>query len=761
MFIETTFSSLKNNSVELKEQFYRELKNIKNNKTDTLLKILKNEKSIRSKFFICDTPNVELHYIIFIVGMNDSVLLKLGQSPCAFPRGFAIVWYPNNLLHIFGFLPKFQNDTRQIKYTEDEFDGYNSNISFFKKWSGFLGQLLVYKIEDKVCVSGSSKNSISNDSMYVVESRDLFRDFLNKKFIDKLIDEKLHICAEMMSLKDQTHGAQVLKPTPVITAICKGTVYDIKNNTIDDNNDKHKFVIPLPQNKVVELCNQFKLPVDSNISISGQISVNKFLTNLCENRDFMDDNKFEKLITDSKDSSYTIHKGTVTHKEILGNILEGLVLHLTGPKGTKIIKFKFPIYTCRTFFLRELIVKDPELHDYNIIPALNKWCKFWCISDAGAEYWRNIMLIACDSIKNNKIKDDIDIGLHIRASDYALKHSDILVSNSTITYSGTIIIITGPIGFGKTTLGNLIANTDNKYIHIDGDILGLTMNDVANLSLERATYTLWLIYKALMQNKIPIISTGGGVLFHGKKDDFILPDNIYKIFGINVKIISILPNDINVSYNDEETLKDIIEIRNKNGYWNAESKKIILASTKNIKFAKAIKACSDYTIYFERQTQNSVLNLDIIDKLNKNIISIDKNKFNSGLFSQNRLLTLVQDIPKFKHITLKYSDKNDIELIAKTKNINYKRNNQDGYIITHKTGFSLVVMKNMNNIRYHVTLNAGNFEPVLMGNIAEALNSGKSKIELLNKKNILISIELNKLEDYKTVPVDIVDNYYI
>jgi hypothetical protein len=67
MFIETTFSSLKNNSVELKEQFYRELKNIKNNKTDTLLKILKNEKSIRSKFFICDTPNVELHYIIFIV----------------------------------------------------------------------------------------------------------------------------------------------------------------------------------------------------------------------------------------------------------------------------------------------------------------------------------------------------------------------------------------------------------------------------------------------------------------------------------------------------------------------------------------------------------------------------------------------------------------------------------------------------------------------------------------------------------------------
>ncbi len=754
MFIETHFIPNSNNSTELKEQFFKELKDIKNNKTDTLLKILKNEKSIRTKFFICDTSNINLHYVVFIVGMNDPTLLRLGQQPCAFPRGFSIVWYPENMLHIFGFLPKFQNDTRQIKYTNEEFDGYNSNISFFKKWSGFLGQLLVYKIEDKVCWTGSSKNSIDNESLYVVECRDLFRGLLNKKIIDKLINDKLHICAEMMSFKDQTHGAEVLKATPVITAICQGSVYNIKNNTVENNDDKHKFVVPLPQSKVVELCNQYKLPVDSSITLSGEIAVNNFLSILCENRDFITDDKFEKLLTDNKDSSYVINKGTVTHKEILGNILEGLVIHLNGIKGTKIIKFKFPNYTCRTMFLRELLVKDNELHDYNIIPALNKWCKFWCISDTGAEYWRNIMLIACDSIKNNKIKANSTVGLHIRASDYALKHTDIIVANSTIHYSGTVVIIIAPIGYGKTTLGNLIAKNDNKYTHIDGDVLGLTMNEVANLSTERATYTRWLIYKALMQNKIPVISTGGGVLFDGKKNNFVLPNNIYKIFGVNLKVISILPTDINSSYNDEQSIKDIVEIRNKSGYWNADPKKIILASTKNIQFAKAIKACSDYTIHFEKQNTE----LFDIDKLNQNIVVIDKQKFKSGFFSQNRLLVSVQDIPKFKHITLNYS--NNYDILLEAKNINYKRNNSSGYILTHKSGFSLVVMKN-SDIRTHITLNSGNFDAYLMGDIAEALNNNLSKIELLNKKNISVVIQLPKLHDCKTVMVDIIDNYYI
>jgi shikimate kinase len=754
---EISFVSVKSNLVDdLKKQFYKELKDVESIKTDTLLNILTKEKTIKTKFFVCDTQNITTHYIVFIVGVVDSTLIKLGKESCAFPRGFPIVWQPNKYIHMCGFLPKFSNDTREEKYTEDEFDGYTDTITFFKKWSGFLGQLIVYKIDNNKYWTGCSKNSVNNDSIFVFECRDLFREYITEELVDKLLKDNLHICAEMMSYKDQVHGARVLKATPIITAICQGTI--IIDKEIKGNNDKDKYVVAYENEKVVELCNKYNLPVDSNIKISGKILVKDFLTKLCDERDFLTDSKLELLI---KNKNYIISKGTVSHKEILGDILEGLVLHLSGQSGKKTIKFKFPNYTSRTMFLRELLTKYPDdLSNNNVIPVLNNWCKHWCISDNGILHWRKIGLIACDAIKNNKIKRNPDVGLHIEAMDYAILHSDQIIKEDIIDYSGTVIIIVAPIGFGKSTLGEFIANLGkgqtpkkDKYVHIDGDILGLSMEDVLNLGQERPTYTKWLIYKALIEGKTPIISTGGGVL----GNNFTLSNDIKKIFNVSIKTIGILPENLEEAYNDTEATKNVAEYRNEVNYWSVDVKKIVEASKKNVKFAKIIRTSVDTCLYYKRNDSES---LDI-KKLNENVILTTKNIFEYGKFQQNRLLVNIPNIPKYKHITINYSANN--EVLFNKLNLQYKRHTQKGYFVNDIINkISFVVLKNMLNLEgAHITIDSGVYAPKTIKDISLAMMNNKNKIELITKKNEKVSIKLGKLDNYEIITVNIIDNYYI
>ena len=72
--------------------------------------IKKNKKNLAVKINKCKIPDL---YLVIVRGKFDNILVKLGRE-CGFPRGFPILWSPNNFTRYFGFLPKFANDERQV-----------------------------------------------------------------------------------------------------------------------------------------------------------------------------------------------------------------------------------------------------------------------------------------------------------------------------------------------------------------------------------------------------------------------------------------------------------------------------------------------------------------------------------------------------------------------------------------------------------------------------------------------------------------------
>ena len=90
---------------------------------------------------------------------------------------------------------------------------------------------------------------------------------------------------------------------------------------------------------------------------------------LKEGRDMMTDSRYQAIIDQVKGEfpeDFEEILGNCTHLEILGEGLEGLVVHALKEDGTLIIyKLKFPKYTCLTMCLREMLkkysMKDPNL----------------------------------------------------------------------------------------------------------------------------------------------------------------------------------------------------------------------------------------------------------------------------------------------------------------------------------------------------------------------------------------------------------------
>jgi hypothetical protein len=279
------------------------------------------------------------------------------------------------------------------------------------------------------------------------------------------------------------------------------------------------------------------------------------------------------------------------------------------------------------------------------------------------------------------------------------------------------------------------------------------MEDVLNLGQERPTYTKWLIYKALIEGKTPIISTGGGVL----GNNFTLSNDIKKIFNVSIKTIGILPENLEEAYNDTEATKNVAEYRNEVNYWSVDVKKIVEASKKNVKFAKIIRTSVDTCLYYKRNDSES---LDI-KKLNENVILTTKNIFEYGKFQQNRLLVNIPNIPKYKHITINYSANN--EVLFNKLNLQYKRHTQKGYFVNDIINkISFVVLKNMLNLEgAHITIDSGVYAPKTIKDISLAMMNNKNKIELITKKNEKVSIKLGKLDNYEIITVNIIDNYYI
>lgn len=563
----------------------------------TILKNKKYSRTIKINIFQSQIENI---YLVMLKGNVDSVLIELGKK-YGFPRGFPIIWIPNEYLNFFGFRPKFDNDQRQELVKVDEFDDVES-IEFFKKWSGFLGQYIAFQYFDDFYWACVTKNSADKNSSFVQDCERIFLSGIPMiaQFTKAYACENCHICFEVMSKNDQTHGEIVHKEATVVTSIGSGPIYflnDQSENILINNT----FVDFSSLRKTCQDCRFDDLAVGSAFKISGNENVKFFLTYLIRNRDFMTNTKFENFVSNSKkEKKIEVFDGTVTHYEILDDILEGLVLHCTKKDGSTFTKkFKFPNYTVRTMVLRTLIeqygpsglvCKEAEEFFQNFVDR-------WCVSAYGKQYWRNYLKTCAVAlyksyfkIKDGQLKDLlIDIkpyissrsnkdnktgipGLHIVTANEINRIYDnctnkhVIQEQSDAEYTKicnentctTVCIVIGPIAHGKSKfmrelkeMLDIKHNTvqskvyhdcsgnmiEPEFITIDGDKLDLGTNKVMKLSAERNDYTLSLILKAILNKQIPIISLGGGALFtYGKKPIFRLRELIRKTFGISVFI---------------------------------------------------------------------------------------------------------------------------------------------------------------------------------------------------------------------------------
>lgn len=353
---------------QLKTQF---LNDPTNKKLAHVLNTSKNKSAISMTINECKISGM---YIVMVKGNNDGALIKLGVE-CGFPRGFPVLWVPNVSTRYFGFLPKFENDDRQ---QIDTFDDKIESIRFFKKWSGFLGQLLVWEFNGNNYWTVCSKNAVGFDSNFVRDAHRLFEPFVTDQLVEDMIKLNLHICAEMISKKDQVHGSKTKNETPVVTVVGKQITTENK-----------QFVEFLSHPDVVKFCVLHNLPCDSAITIRGQQGCSQFLSELTQKRDFMDDSMLNKLV--ESQPQLLVEKGTITHYNVVGERLEGLVLNLTFCNGKSITKkYKFPGYTIRTMLFRPKF-EGKKMFTFGAMlkKDTQRFVNFWCVSEAGKDFWYN------------------------------------------------------------------------------------------------------------------------------------------------------------------------------------------------------------------------------------------------------------------------------------------------------------------------------------------------------------------------------------
>ena len=771
------FTSVQN--TKLAEKFLNDQTNQK------LSKIIKgNKKNLAVKLHTCEVDNL---YLVIVRGKFDRILIKLGKE-CGFPRGFPILWCPGKYTRYFGFLPKFSNDDRQT--VDDVSVGNTQSVRFFKKWSGFLGQLLVWDHEGQNYWTACSKNAADHELMFVQDAKRLFEPFITPTLVANMIAKKLHLCAEMISLQDEVHGARVLKETPIVTVV--GT------SSLDDN----RFVDFLHHTEVVDFCQENSLPCDSAITITGKKSCDLFFQALTRDRDFMTNSKFKHTLDDIPARDISVQKGTITHAEVQGDTLEGLVMHMTRHDGTtETKKYKFPNYTIRTMLLRTVFNcstfdNDSRVnYDFVLSNSLRKraqrYASYWCVSEKGKSYWYERALtgfmlfnhIISGTESGNQFKkslgltDENMIGVHIRLADYMLNAVPPFEVSSKFDelsrkVDATVIVILGPIGSGKSRIGNLLVGVhggDQNYIHIDGDDLGLGSKATLGLGMERNVYTQWKIISALYQGKIPVISTGGGALT--SFNSVVIRGVVRDVLNLSLNLIVLVPDPtitqltefqpaINPNtltfYNNTKSVEKVVKRRLQKGEWELDTKYktkkngvdefcqfIGNISKKNSKFCTKFMEESDYTFLFPAVTPNNYKKVASLDfDTVHGVVTNNNAKPTVGKFQQIRILCHVtkpqMKIDKYHHITLEFDGDRNIEktwLDFETMNNKIKTFDMGGSLVCLKNGNNKVTIAIPTNKVHsdnstHITINPGPHAPKEMRQIALAIQAGASTIEL-------------------------------
>jgi len=384
------FENYIEDSTELLTEFKLDLNNfsVKSEPSKHLLNIFNTYPSkykIAVNFHSSSEGELAGCYLIFVVGGSDSLLITLGRE-YKFPRGFPILWIPKKRIHYFGFYPKFDNDKKRAEDEDLEFENAVS-IDFNYKYSGFLAQPIAFEYNGKKYWTVCSKNSPHNS--YGIWAADIIRTKMTDEFLNELVTNNIHVCGECMSMCDQHHGTSVLTECIAITMVATGHDVKIIDDEIIVSGSELNFIQHKNQNDSLEFCLKHGLSVDSIFRVTG--NVEEFMKMLSNKRDHITLSKLTELFSSASSSAFVLDEvsGSISHKDVLGECLEGLILKINYSDGkpVKTVKYKFPGYTIRTMFIRDKALKFISVWYSATFYSIyyNDWVKRWVVKDK--DYW--------------------------------------------------------------------------------------------------------------------------------------------------------------------------------------------------------------------------------------------------------------------------------------------------------------------------------------------------------------------------------------
>lgn len=683
-------------------------------------------------------------YLIMLTCHNDNTLISLANE-YNFPRGFTIVYDPEGTSVVSGFYPKFKNDTSE-EDCQPFNDSYNE-VSICEKVSGHLIGLIPLNTNEWTIVS---KNSADHSSLYIQNAKRIILSTIPKikELVSYLYKNKLTVYFEMLSFEDQTHGYRVLKEIGVCTAISKG--YFTGNS---EQNTFTKFV------KIKSICDAFGLTYGTIHTFTGPDIIKLIFQKLLESRDFMTSSKYKNIIHElgvQYPESITTVQGNFNHLECCGENIEGLILKGTSPSESRIIKYKFPYYTFVTFVLREVIKKHGMYFINNGSSTIKWFVAKWCFNEEGKEYFTKLFKIA-SLFGRTRVYEHQKIGNYILLAEdlYSLNEQQIQesIANYNESYNDiekiNMIICCGPIGSGKSSEALKICQINpDLFEHIDGDLLGTDLKIVLKMGIERNPYTMYKIYDTILRNKIPVLSTGGGVLTD--KNELVIRNNIISVFKKDLNMIVFVPAlDGNYTKYDKDNklhnitsvyekmtkddMESILKHRVENNIYTIPEEytikgndkaisnwahKMLSISKNNLKFAEMLSIDADHVYTWnihEKDYKRVEIPQETFNFLNElQQIKIDKL---CSLY-QSRLLCSYRDC--VGHVTLKYCSKTDGSYELTSEDIPsvpekvigklYKMNNDNIEI-------SFIEIAQLNYIKNyaHITVNPGCHAPVEMG----------------------------------------------
>ena len=474
-------------------------------------------------------------YLVMVNGKNDIQLINLAKK-FDFPRGCLVLWSPGHWMDARGFFPKFENDKPgQVCFDVRLLEGANK-LSFFVKWSGFLGHFLCFR-DDKgrLWWTAASKKSADGQSPFVISLRKIISHHVALSVVQELADQRLYVGGECMSPDDTLHGYVARKEAFVVTCMGKGTFGMV---TPDASGMTSSLMHYWPSNEVQQYCITRGLQCDQLIVVTGHFEeiVQQYLL---RDRDMMRYHQFQEALEAAQASfPHSIHvtPGNVDYLDVVGDTLEGFVFHVShGSSAATAVKVKLPFYTWRTMFLRaELLgpVFDRRNADFTgadvaqlpLSADATAYTGKWCTTTQSRAYFANLLAYAQWLLREAPSEMCTALGflsrdaylqglwappMHVLVADYAEQTLALATFEAVAKKTKvSICLCMGPVGSGKTTLMKRL-HIPGRTMAIDCDVL-LSGEETMLLGAERNALTMGTIWKALSKGLMPIVSLGGG-----------------------------------------------------------------------------------------------------------------------------------------------------------------------------------------------------------------------------------------------------------